>query len=161
MTKQISRRTVTKGAAWTAPMVTVAVAAPTFAASVPPPQIEGNSTGGKCPGQSTSYDFGFIVPLTITGSGADTLTITNVVYNGQILGPDDFCVAKVDDNHYVIAFASTSSANGVGGGTFDYTIVANGQTYNYTAATFSYDGTNPVPNDRRQTDCAAAGLCVD
>lgn len=161
MTKQIARRTIAKGAAWTAPLAVVAVAAPAYAASVKPPEIEGNSTGGKCPGQSTPYDFGFIVPLRVTGGGADSLTITNLTYNGVLLGPDDFCVSKANANLYVIAFASTSSANGNGSGTFDYSIVANGQTYNYTNASFSYQGTPPVANDIRQEACTAAGNCVD
>ena len=156
----ISRRTVVQGAAWTAPMVAVAVAAPAYAASVPAPEIKSGTTGGKCPGQSTDFEWGFIVPLETTGP-VDSLTVTNVVYNGQLLAPGEFCVSKASDTLFVISFDSTSSANGVGGGSFSYTLTYNGGTQTVTGdATFAYNGTNPIRNDIRQATCTAAGNCA-
>jgi hypothetical protein len=161
MTSQISRRTVARGAAWTAPIVAVAVAAPAVAASIPVPTIKPNATGGKCPGQSTDYAYGFVIPIETTGP-VTTLSVTNVLYNGTLLSPGDFCVAKVNDTLFVVSFNSTSSANGVGGGSFDYT-VSYGPGGTLTAsdsATFSYNGTNPIRNDIRQETCTAAGNCA-
>jgi hypothetical protein len=156
----LTRRTVAKGAAWTAPLVAVAVAAPAFAASVPPPTIKAGSTGGKCPGQSTDFEWGFVVPLETTGP-VDSLTVTNVVYNGQLLTPSEFCVSKASDTLFVISFDSTSSANGVGGGSFSYTLTYNGGTQTVTGdAQFSYYGTHPIRTDIRQATCTAAGNCV-
>lgn len=156
----LTRRTVAKGAAWTAPLVAVAVAAPAFAASVPPPTIKAGSTGGKCPGQSTDFEWGFIVPLETTGP-VDSLAVTNVVYNGQLLTPGEFCVSKASDTLFVISFDSTSSANGVGGGSFSYTLTYNGGTQTVSdTATFSYDGTHPIRIDIRQATCTAAGNCA-
>lgn len=153
-----TRRTVVRGAAWTAPLVAVAVAAPAFAASVPPPTIKGDTTGGKCPGQSTDFQWGFVIPVETTGA-VDSLDITNLVYNGQALGPGEFCVAQASPTLFVISFDSTSSANGVGGGSFHYTLTYVGGTAEGDA-TFSYNGTNPIRNDIRQATCTAAGNCV-
>jgi hypothetical protein len=156
----LTRRSVVRGAAWTAPLVAVAVAAPAYAASVQPPEIKSGATGGKCPGQSTDFEWGFIVPLETTGP-VDTLTVSNVVYNGQQLVPGEFCVSKASDTLFVISFDSTSSANGVGGGSFNYTLTYNNGTQTVSdIATFSYDGTKPVRNDIRQATCTAAGNCV-
>jgi hypothetical protein len=138
----------------------VSVAAPAFAASAPPPTIKAGAEGGKCPGQSTDFEWGFIVPLETTGP-VDSLTVTNVVYNGQLLSPGEFCVSKASDTLFVISFDSTSSANGVGGGSFSYTLTYNGGTQTVSdTATFSYDGTHPIRNDIRQATCTAAGNCV-
>lgn len=154
----ITRRTVVRGAAWTAPLVAVGVAVPAFAASIPVPTVDGNSVGGKCPGQSTDFEWGFVVPVSTTGP-VNSLVITNLVYNGQLLGPGEFCVATAGPQLFVISFDSTSSANGVGGGTFDYTLTYVGGTATGTA-TFSYDGTNPIRQDIRDLTCTAAGNCA-
>ena len=155
----VTRRTVVRGAAWTTPLIAVSVAAPAFAASVPPPTIKGNSVGGKCPGQSTDFEWGFVIPVETTGP-VETLNVTNLVYNGQVLSPSEFCVSKASDTLFVISFDSTSSANGVGGGTFSYSLTYNGGQVATGTRTFSYDGTNPIRNDIRQATCSAAGACV-
>ena len=52
---KISRRTVARGVAWSAPIVAVGVAAPAFAASCTP-QITLGPGSCKCPGQSTKQE---------------------------------------------------------------------------------------------------------
>ena len=156
-TSTLSRRNVVRGAAWTAPLVAVAVAAPAFAASVAPPTIKGTSTGGKCPGQSTDFEWGFIIPVDTTAP-VQSLVFTNVIYNGELVA--DFCQAQVSPTRFAITFDSNSSANGVGGGTFDYTLTYLDGTgvavVVSDTATFTYNGTHPVD---KPTCNAAGGTC--
>lgn len=142
MTENTTRRTIVKGAAWAAPVVAIAVAAPAYATSIQPPQIQSGTKGGKCPGQSTDYEFGFIIPLDLTGP-VDSLVVSALTYNGEVI--TDFCTSMVSLSRFALTFDSTSSANGTGGGSFDYTVTYAGGTLTYTGtATFEYNGTHPV-----------------
>lgn len=156
----ISRRSVVRGAAWTAPLVAVAVSAPAYAASVSPPSIKPDAKGGKCPGQSTDFEWGYIVPLELTGP-VDSLVVSNISYNGVLLNETEFCVSRASDQLYVIAFDAKSSANASGVGNFGYTVTYNNGTQTFTGtASFSYNGTPPVRNDIRDAACYAASVCV-
>ena len=59
-TAPVSRRTVTKGIAWSVPAVAIAGAAPAFATSGTPPQVVLQG-GGKIPGQRCKYPAGNVV----------------------------------------------------------------------------------------------------
>lgn len=161
----ITRRTVVRGAAWTAPIVAVAVAAPAFAASVtiPPPVIDGAVVGGKCPGQSTDFPYGFVIPVKLT-SPVQTFAVTNVIYNGDTVDACTAPASSVPTDLWAVSWNSTSSANGVGSGTFAYSgTYDNGVNPNTPfngVGTFSYDGTNPIDNQVRQAVCSAAGNCA-
>ena len=71
--RPISRRTVAKGAAWTAPVILGGVAAPAYAASGKTPIL---SIGGACkaPGNSCNpFVKGYVVNLTITNPSNKTI----------------------------------------------------------------------------------------
>jgi hypothetical protein len=75
---QISRRTVTRGVAWTAPVAAIAYAAPAFATSpyVPPPPVI--NFGGACGNTGAQQkgcggDKTLQVPLTLSNQGATAI----------------------------------------------------------------------------------------
>lgn len=159
----LNRRTVVRGAAWTAPIVAVAVAAPAFATSVviPPPVIKGSVEGGKCPGQSTDFEFGFVLPVTLT-SKAETFIVSNLTYNGDNVAACTAPAGTTPTDLFAVSFDSTSSANGSGSGSGTYS----GTYFNGTATVpfsgtfnFSYDGTHPIDIKVRDAVCTAAGNC--
>lgn len=81
--RPISRRTVAKGAAWTAPVILGGVAAPAYAASGGKPTIVG---GGMCklPGGSCSPDIkGYVTNYTVTNLSHNDLWL----YTDALLAP--------------------------------------------------------------------------
>jgi len=91
-----SRRTLVKGAAWTAPVVAVGVAAPAFAASPSDctPVLTFSPDSCKCPGQSVgTEEFVYYLKFCVTvaqgcpgGNGAGTFIIDSVEKsNGTLL----------------------------------------------------------------------------
>lgn len=82
----ISRRTLTKGAAWAVPAVLVAQATPAFAASPGKLQVTGNAC--KLPGNSNPTYKGNVFGLTATNSfnSPISITITSIVLAGSNLG---------------------------------------------------------------------------
>lgn len=78
MPTSISRRTLAKGAAWTAPVVAIATAAPRVAASALVTIAQGGDAcklpGNSCAGEG--YSKGYLQPLMITNSSQETVTIT-------------------------------------------------------------------------------------
>lgn len=81
-----SRRTIVKGAAWSAPVVTIAAAAPSLAASTTAPHDLSTSVPGTGVRQSASNLN--LSPTTFNNTGSESiegLTITFVVDNGQTI----------------------------------------------------------------------------
>jgi hypothetical protein len=80
-----SRRTLVKGAAWTAPAVVVATAAPAFAATRPPVAPPPDSFGCKYPGNSTAWNKTYRVQICFLNSTSDavSVTITGVTWEGD------------------------------------------------------------------------------
>ena len=73
---QVSRRTLARGAAWTVPMVAVAVAAPAYAASptyTPALALMGGCRCGVGGGPVKPYRF----DVTFTNTSSDTFAVTN------------------------------------------------------------------------------------
>lgn len=83
----MKRRTVVKGAAWAAPVVTMGVAAP-IAAATPPPVIPTLDPNGFCkhPGNPKRYHIGISWENTLTCD--TTVTVTNITVtptSGQVV----------------------------------------------------------------------------
>jgi len=75
----VSRRTVTRGIAWTTPVVAVATAAPAFAVSRIPPKLE-YLGACKYPGQSCKKaEFGYALAFTVTNNDARALAFCDAV----------------------------------------------------------------------------------
>jgi predicted RecA/RadA family phage recombinase len=88
-----SRRTVVRGAAWATPVVLVAAAAPTVAASVTV-ALKFAGDGCKLPGNSNDLVKGYVFGITIVNSGtvpAD-ITINSLVIDGDDLGVAGFLI---------------------------------------------------------------------
>ena len=86
-TPQISRRSVAKGIAWTAPAITIAATAPSLAASESeiPSIDEGRSHGTRCQGSSqepAGYNKGYRVFLAVEPATAPAPVLVSVV-NGS------------------------------------------------------------------------------
>lgn len=77
-TNGISRRSIAKGAAWAAPVIAVAAAAPLAAAShyVPPEPTESASISCKQPGKSGNLSYGYYGLFTIENPTDSPITYT-------------------------------------------------------------------------------------
>ena len=123
----ISRRTVTKAAAWSIPAIALAVPTPAYAAS--PGFITLTGDGCKLPGNATDIFKGYAFEASISNTtNADvTLSITDITLKGEDLGAvtvvaldtctvlgDTFVVAANTTNLRVaiITANAASSANG-------------------------------------------------
>ena len=139
----INRRTVAKGIAWSVPAVAVAGAAPAFAASKPPIEIDfGKSTACKIPGSSFSaqcYDKGYVLWGVFTNNTtlAATVTITGITVGGItrcIVGLVDYTDCKpvgsltftipAMSTRYIAVYtnSSTDSSSTTVTVSFDYTL---------------------------------------
>jgi hypothetical protein len=161
---QISRRTVTRGVAWSAPIAAIGVAAPAFASSPkPPPVILGNVSGGKCPGQSTDFAWGFVLPVKFS-LPVKTFVVSNMTYNGENVDPCEAPAGGAPSDLWSLAWDSTSSANGSGSGSGTFTGTyddGNNPDAPFSGTfNFAYNGTKPIDNAVRDAVCAAAGNCV-
>ncbi len=114
---RITRRTIAKGVAWSAPVVAVTAAAPMASASGEPVTIDfDNSTGCKIPGASQGalcYDKGYVLFATIVNSTAQVATVT---INSMTVGGILRCLVGVSD-------IDTSCGTTIAGNTF--TVPAN------------------------------------
>jgi hypothetical protein len=166
---QISRRTVARGVAWSAPIAVVGVAAPAFAASCAPQISFDNGRSCKCPGQSDpgeefAYYVGFCVTNTCNdgGQGAGgTFTVISVAKSngGLFVNTPNNCFPAVlgtgstasgSCTTDVYRMISDNSGNFVKV-TFDFTI--NGITTRYT---------QQLPSPPKCTnDNLADGRCVN
>lgn len=77
----MNRRALAKGAAWTAPAVMVAAAAPSLAASPQPTRVTGWAC--KMPGNSGAIKHGYRVTLSVTPTPQVVVPIAVVLANGQ------------------------------------------------------------------------------
>jgi len=73
----VSRRAVTRGAAWTVPLVVIGVAAPAFAASAAPASVN-PETSCKCPGGNQPFVYHLDIAFTTPTTDTWTVTLTNV-----------------------------------------------------------------------------------
>ena len=130
---QISRRTVTRGVAWSAPIAAIGVAAPAFAASQP---IVVRLCGTTCkhPGNSSGpldikayhFTFCFTANQAVVGN---KVTLGDMFINGtsRPSKPDSVTVTTGQTTCYYIDAADFSnSANGTGYLPFCYTPVSTG-----------------------------------
>ena len=88
---RISRRTVARGAVWSAPIVAVSTAAPAFAASPCDPVLTLGPRSCKCPGQSqSSQPWVYFLVFCITSDDAcgvqtgQEFSVTSVVSNSGV-----------------------------------------------------------------------------
>lgn len=120
MTKpDITRRTVAKGVAWSAPVIAVTAAAPMASASGEPVVIDfENSTGCKIPGASANllcYDKGYVLFATINNTTAQTaaVQINSITVGGVVqclVGITDInvnCGTKLAGNAFTIPAGGT------------------------------------------------------
>ena len=125
----ISRRTVAKGIAWTAPAVAIAGTAPAFAVSRPPIEVDfGNSTACKIPGSSYGdlcYDNGYVLWGAFNNNTSldATVTLTTITVGGvercvvSLMDYDNMCgtlpsktfTIAAGDTRYIAIFTNTSS----------------------------------------------------
>ena len=147
---QISRRTVARGVAWSAPIAAVGIAAPAFAASCAPQISFDNGRSCKCPGQSVgeeefAYYVGFCVNNNCNdggqGSGGTFKVLSVVKSNGSAFTntPNNCFPAKIGDTFVdtpvgtcttdVYRFISTNSGNFV---QVTFSVTVNGTTTTYT-----------------------------
>ena len=132
--KNTSRRTVVKGAAWTAPIVAVGVAAPAFAASPGDPEITGTVGACKCPGRSTDFEFGYLFTFKFDGPAVN-FTVGFITLNRNTYTPT--LIEQVDSTTWRVLVSSNNSADGEGVASILYT------TQTQHSLTFNYDGTHP------------------
>lgn len=82
--RTISRRSITKGAAWATPVVAVAGLAPSAAATPCKVTFSLGGTSCKCPGGSTDLKFGYFLQICVTPDpgcappAGTTLTVVSV-----------------------------------------------------------------------------------
>ena len=169
---QISRRTVTRGVAWSAQIAAIGVAAPAMAASCVPIISFDSGRSCKCPGQSVDseefvYYLGFCVKNDCTvGSGAGgTFQVLSVAKdNGSLfqnvpnacfpatIGPNSPSTPVNECTTAVYRFDSTNSGN--------FVLVTFKVTYpNGTSQELTQ--TLPSPPFCRDTDIAVDGRCEE
>ncbi|MGY5317923.1 hypothetical protein ACXA45_01630 [Neomicrococcus lactis] len=137
----VSRRSITKGVAWAAPVVAVAAAAPFAAASYDTPPIGFKSKSAcKFPGSSTSCEKAYRFVLSVTNPVAFpiTLNIISVTEDGQFSG--NFTVMNAYSN------LETGTVIPVGGAQEYILVVGPGKDSANTSAkicmTYTYSYTN-------------------
>ena len=110
--QRVSRRTVTRGAAWSVPLVAVSVAAPAFSASTSNPVVTAGASC-KCPG-SGGNNFNFKTVLAVTTAGSDNWTFhfTSYVFDGVAVTtlPSNQTLAGGDGNLVLVYNLSNSAA---------------------------------------------------
>jgi hypothetical protein len=139
-----SRRTVVRGAAWATPVVLVAAAAPTVAASVTV-ALRLTGSGCKLPGGSNDLVKGYVFGITILNSGtvAADITLDSISIDGDNLGVNAFLIldaatcATVGGQFQVAA----GSARNIALYTRNYTKSQAGTL----TLTYTYDPVGPTP----------------
>jgi hypothetical protein len=95
-----SRRTLVKGAAWTAPAVVVATAAPAYAATRPPVAPPPEALGCKYPGDSTPWIKSYRVELCFTNSTSDEVDVVINSLTWRGVAPTFPPTGSVDDTFF-------------------------------------------------------------
>ena len=109
---QVSRRTLARGAAWTVPMVAVAVAAPAYAASQVTKPVANAGTSCKCPGSGgNNFDFKAVLAFSITGSDDWKIHVISWTFDGADVPtlPADTTLTGGDGN-VILTVNETDSA---------------------------------------------------
>jgi hypothetical protein len=87
----VSRRAVARGAAWTVPLVAIAVAAPAFAVSPGGPPVGSLVTSCRCIGNGDFYRLN----VSFTNTGTDTYTVTGTSLTSTNSGTTTYVVQQV------------------------------------------------------------------
>ena len=98
---QVSRRTLARGAAWTVPLVAVAVAAPAFAASQDLAPTVDAGASCKCPGSGgNNHDFKTVLAFTTPGNDDWKIHVTSWTFDGANVAtlPADTTLTGGDGN---------------------------------------------------------------
>jgi uncharacterized Zn-binding protein involved in type VI secretion len=108
--QRVSRRTVTRGAAWSVPAVAVAVAAPAFAASNTNPVVTAGASC-KCPGSGgNNFNFKAVLSVTTAGSADWKFHFTAFTFDGSVAAlPADQTLTGGDGN-LILVYNLTNSA---------------------------------------------------
>lgn len=150
---RVSRRTVTRGIAWTAPVVAVATAAPAFASSELVTVNLDSANACKFPGQSTACEFAYYLPFSITNNSGQTVTVTftsitetiNDKNKGLVInGPSSVTLNSGESQTFaIIASGSQNSANVEANLKVCYTLSTDPANAPATCKPFFYPGTKP------------------
>ncbi len=123
---RVTRRTVTRGIAWTTPVVAVAAAAPAFAVSPPPLVVTQSGNACKHPGNPKYYHFTFCFNSTFDTTVTLTKMVVNTETGASIFPTTVFVPAGIQVCKYVDAGLFGNSANGEA--ELFYTYVVSGTT---------------------------------
>lgn len=141
MNDNLSRRTITRGAAWSIPAISLMAVAPAFAASAPPIKLT-YLDGQKCPGGSglpknrKAYIFRFQAD---SAPAQGSITVTSVTVNGVEIGVDRVTISGT--TVYVVTKDAGNSADASGDVAVTY---LSGMPQVSRAVLFTYDGTAPA-----------------
>ncbi|GAB2898636.1 hypothetical protein [Neomicrococcus lactis] len=161
----VSRRSITKGVAWAAPVVAVATAAPFAAAShhEPPPPVSVAGKSCKTGGNSGTITKGFYGQFSVTNNtGASlTYTITSFLSAAQVL--TNVQVMPITSTDWSGKSTTFTVPNG---GTTTFLIRGSGHdsgntsfTMNYTVVGFGDTFTAKLTYNSMDTCCNPAPLC--
>jgi hypothetical protein len=132
----VTRRTLTRTAGWSVPVISVAAAAPAFAASTPIVVPNSKVDVTKCPGQSDKTDPWTYIATFITDSPVSSVTVASFTVNGVVF-PIERVVADGNSFH-VVTQPSTNSADAAGTGVIYYNTGGVDRTFE-----FAYNGSHP------------------
>ena len=114
--RHVSRRSLTRGAAWTVPVVAVSVAAPAFAASLRYSVVTDPAKSCKCPGGGSPFTYNLNLAITTPGPDSYTLAITDFKVDGAalvapsvFLGPTTLVLPGGEGNPVLVRFRSSNS----------------------------------------------------
>ncbi len=110
---QVSRRTLARGAAWTVPMVAIAVAAPAYAASqVLAPTVDAGASC-KCPGSgANNFNFKAVLAFTTPGNDNWKIHVTSWTFDSVNVAalPADTTLTNGEGNVILVVNRSNSAA---------------------------------------------------
>ena len=146
----VSRRTVTRGAAWTVPLVAVGVSAPAFAVSpASAPQLAPGASC-KCPGSGgNNFNFKAVLSVTTAGSADWSFHVVSWTFDG-VAGPNpaDVTLTEGDGNLILVVNRTNSAAKHIVAVTYQATNLATNEvindTFGPTELTFAPNCSSPI-----------------
>jgi len=153
MSQQVSRRAVARGAAWTVPLVAVAVAAPAFAVSAGTGATVSVLGGCRC-GVGGGPLKTYRLDVTFTNPTSDTFTITNP----DVTIAGDFAIGET------LQPTSPPQTGMVqpGGGVLSYTFTRGGNpSADFVTFTYTSTGTNTSASPGTFSANVAWGTCTN